>query len=426
MRLLSYLPGKPLATIHRHSVGLLADLGRRIGELTEALAGFDVPAAHRDFHWDLARAPELIADCLPLITDPGLKDLIKKGIADFDRQAAPRLSGLRRSVIFNDANNYNVLVGEEGDLFCKEQQVVGIIDFGDMVFSYTIGDLAVAIAYAILDKSDPLDSAVRIAAAFHAVFPIEENEFAVLFDLVRLRLCLSACLAVYQRAQRPQDDYLTISQEAIRRTLPQLFLVQRRFAAAKFRHACGLPALPQAAAVCDWLRANRERMAAVTGMDLRSEPVLVFDLSIASPELAGDPDDPCEAELSRRLFGAMARAGVKIGIGRYNEARLLYTSSLFVGDDLFAENNRTVHLGMDLFMAAGSPVYAPLDGKVCAFARNQAPLDYGPVIILEHRTDAGDTFYTLFGHLSLDSLSGLQVGQVIKKGKGSVNRQRRC
>ena len=143
--------------------------------------------------------PELIAEYLPLITDSGLKDLIGKGIADFDRQTAPRLSSLRRSVIFNDANNYNVLVAEGSDLFSKEQRVVGIIDFGDMVFSYTIGDLAVAIAYAILDKPDPLDIAARIAAAFHAVFPIEEKEFDVLFDLVRLRLCLSACLAVYQQ-----------------------------------------------------------------------------------------------------------------------------------------------------------------------------------------------------------------------------------
>jgi 4-aminobutyrate aminotransferase-like enzyme/Ser/Thr protein kinase RdoA (MazF antagonist) len=417
VRLVSYLPGKPLASVKRHGAGLMTGLGRSVGELARALADFDVPGAHRDFHWDLAHAPELIAAYAPLVRDPRLKEVIEKGIADFNAHSGPLLPGLRRSVIFNDANNYNVLVGGGDDLFSKDQQVVGIIDFGDMVYSCTIGDLAVAIAYAVLDKSDPLRVAARITAGFHAVFPIEEGEFTVLFDLVRLRLCLSACLSVQQQSQRPQDEYLSISQEAIRRTLPHLFGIQRRFAEARLRHACGLPALPRAAAIIDWLQKNRKSMAAVAGHDLQSEPLLVFDLGIASPYLSGDPENNSEPELSQRLFAAMDRAGVKVGIGRYDEARLLYTSPLFVKGDLFAETNRTVHLGMDVFMAAGTPVHAPLDGELFAFARNGAPLDYGPVIILQHRTGAGDIFYTLYGHLSLDSLTGLEKGQAIRKGQ---------
>ncbi|HSQ35081.1 MAG TPA: aminotransferase class III-fold pyridoxal phosphate-dependent enzyme, partial [Candidatus Binatia bacterium] len=417
VRLLSYLPGRPLATVQRHGAGLMTDLGRRLGELSLAMAGFDVPGAHRDFHWDLAQAPGRIADLLPLINDPGLKELIAAVHDDFDRHAASLLPGLRRSVILNDANNYNVLVGGGDDPFSKDRQVVGIIDFGDMVYSATIAELAVAIAYAILDRPDPLDIAAQIAAGFHAVFPIAENEFTVLFDLVRLRLCLSACLAVYQQGQRPQDEYLSISQEAIKRTLPALFRIQRRFAAAKFRHACGLPALPQAAALRAWLFKNRGGMAPVAGIDLSREPLLVFDLGVASSELGGDPGRAGETGLSQRLFDAMARAGVQVGIGRYNEARLLYTSPLFVQGDPFAAADRTVHLGMDVFMAAGSSVCAPLDGEVFAFARNRAPLDYGPVIILRHRTDGNETFYTLYGHLSLDSLLGLQAGQTVKKGE---------
>ena len=212
-----------------------------MGEIDRALTDFDIPGAHRDFYWDLAQAPKLIAEYLPLIKDPLLKELIEKSSADFNRQVGPLLPGLRCSVIFNDANNYNVLVGGGDDLFSKDQQVVGIIDFGDMVYSYTIGDLAVAIAYAVLDKPDPLIVAAQIVAGFHAVFPIEEKEIAVLFDLVRLRLCLSACLAVYQQSQRPQDEYLSISQQSIRHTLPLLFRIQRRFAEARFRLACGLP-----------------------------------------------------------------------------------------------------------------------------------------------------------------------------------------
>lgn len=417
VRMLSYLPGKPLASVKRQGPGLMTDLGRRLGELSRALSDFDVPGAHRDFHWDLAQAPDRIPALLPLISDPGLKELIAAAGVDFERQAAPLLPGLRRSVIFNDANDYNVLVGGGDDPFSKDQQVVGIIDFGDMVHSYTIGDLAVAIAYAILDKNEPLDIAVSIAAGFHAVFPIEENEFAVLFDLVRLRLCLSACLAAWQLSQRPGDAYLAISQEAIRRSLPSLLRIPRRFATAKFCHACGLTAVPRVAALREWLRKNREHMAPVVGLDLGSEPLLVFDLGIASPVLTGDPGKTGEAAISQRLFSAMAEAGVKVGIGRYDEARLLYSSPLFVQGDPFAAADRTVHLGMDIFMAAGSAVHAPLDGEVFAFARNPVALDYGPVIILKHRTDDDEPFYSLYGHLSLDSLFGLHAGQAVKKGQ---------
>jgi 4-aminobutyrate aminotransferase-like enzyme/Ser/Thr protein kinase RdoA (MazF antagonist) len=416
-RLVTYLPGKPLASVKRQSAGLMTDLGRCLGEIDKAMFDFDTPGAHRDFHWDLAQAPKLIAEYLPLIKDPWLKELLANGSEDFNRYAGPLLSGLRCSVIFNDANNYNVLVGGGDDLFTKDQQVVGIIDFGDMVYSYTVGDLAVAIAYAVLDKPDPLTIAAQITAGFHAAFPLEEKEIVVLFDLVRLRLCLSACLAVYQQSQCPQEEYLAISQKSIRNTLPQLFQIQRRFAEARFRHACELPPLPRAAAIGDWLLKNRENMAAVVGHHLQTEPLLVFDLGIASPHLDGDPEKNHEPELSQRIFSAMDQAAVKIGIGRYNEARLLYTSPLFGKGALFAETKRTVHLGMDIFMPAGSPVYAPLDAEIFAFARNQAPLDYGPVIILQHQTGAGDTFYTLYGHLSPDSLAGLAKGQTITRGQ---------
>ncbi|MBN2398802.1 MAG: aminotransferase class III-fold pyridoxal phosphate-dependent enzyme [Candidatus Aminicenantes bacterium] len=417
VRLLSYLPGRPLATVKKHRAGLMVDLGRRLGEISRALADMDIPGFRRDFHWNLAQASELITEYLPLVKDPSLHDLLEKGLVDFIRHAGPLLPALRCSVIFNDANDHNILVGGAEDLLGRDPHVTGVIDFGDMVYSYTVGDLAVAIAYAVLDKPDPLSVAVQVVSGFHAVFPVEEKELAVLFDLVRLRLSLSVCLAVHQQQQRPEDEYLSISQDAIRRTLPRLFQINRRFATARFRVACGQAALQWAAGLYDWLRKNQPNMAPVMGRDLRSEPLLVFDLGIASPLMAGDPGQISETELGRRLFSAMDRAGVKIGIGRYNEARLLYTSPLFVKGDLFDENNRTVHLGMDVFMAAGAPVYAPLDGDIFAFSQNRAALDYGPVIILRHHTKHGDAFYTLYGHLSLDSLSGLQVGQAVKKGQ---------
>jgi 4-aminobutyrate aminotransferase-like enzyme len=106
---------------------------------------------------------------------------------------------------------------------------------------------------------------------------------------------------------------------------------------------------------------------------------------------------------------------VRVGIGRYDEPRLLYSSPLFAGDA--RAERRTIHLGMDVFADAGTPVFAPLAGTVHAFADNRAALDYGPVIILRHTTDDGTEFFTLYGHLSRESLGGLTVGKTIERGE---------
>ena len=83
----------------------------------------------------------------------------------------------------------------------------------------------------------------------------------------------------------------------------------------------------------------------------------------------------------------MKSAGATVGIGRYGEARLLYTTDKFeVKTDEMPER-RTIHLGVDLFMKSGTPVLAPLAGKVHSFSNNSAHLDYGPTVILEHEAD---------------------------------------
>jgi 4-aminobutyrate aminotransferase-like enzyme/Ser/Thr protein kinase RdoA (MazF antagonist) len=236
VRLFTYLPGVPLAEVHPHSPELLRDLGRKIGQLDRALATFDHAAVHRNFHWDLVSGLNVIHEYGALITDAGLRDLIYKFASNCERDLAPSLPRLGTSVIHNDANDYNILVGgSDGN-----QHVTGLIDFGDMVYSFTVGDLAVAIAYAILEKPHPLAAAAQLVEGYHAEYPLTEGEIDALFGLVCLRLCMSVCLAAQQQPQRPDDDYLSISQRAIRSTLPKLMALDARFAVAAFRDVCGL------------------------------------------------------------------------------------------------------------------------------------------------------------------------------------------
>jgi len=413
----THLPGVPLATVRRRTPALLEDFGRRIGALSQGLSDFDHPAIHRDFHWDLAKGRQVVGEHRSLIDDRSLGATIDVLIARFDRDVAPLLPTLRRSALHNDLNDYNVLVGGGDDLYSHGQSVVGIVDFGDMVHGYSIADLAIAAAYVSLESSDPVAAIAAMVLGSHAVFPLSDNELSALFGLVVLRLCTSACLAAHQRRQSPDNDYLDVSQQAIRRTLPVLAGVPFGLATAVFRDACGLEPVASSARVRDWLRANTDSLAPVLDVDLRSEPCAVLDLSVGSPLVSGDSLENMEPFLTRRIATVMQADGVRIAVGRYDEARLLNTAPYFATGPEPADEWRTIHIGLDLFADAGTAIHAPLDGTVHAFADNRTHQDYGPVVVLRHATDDGIAFFTLYGHLSRESLEGLSVGQPIARGQ---------
>ena len=414
VRLLTYLPGKPFARVKPHDTDLLTGLGRFFGNLDRILEDFDHPAAHRDFHWDLKNAAQVVNQYIGLIDDPIKCGLIKRLLERFQTQIEPQLQGLATSVIHNDANDYNVLVEPHGKW---QNRVSGVIDFGDMVFTYTLGEVAIACAYAMLSKADPLAAAASIVAGYHQYRPLTKRELAVLFDLICMRLCMSVCHAANQSRLEPDNEYLRISEKPIWVLLEKMQNIHPRLAQYVFRHACGMPAVTQSGKIIDWLKGHRDEFAAIVDEDLHHENQLLFDLSVGSkmPQNKGGSTDT--AALTDQLFRQMQEARVNVGIGRYSEARLLYTSEQFkVQTDEMLET-RTVHLGIDLYMRSNAPVYAPFEGRVHSFNNNTAPLDYGPAIILEHQIEDGERFYTLFGHLSLDSLKDLTVGMSVAKGQ---------
>jgi 4-aminobutyrate aminotransferase-like enzyme len=117
--------------------------------------------------------------------------------------------------------------------------VVGLIDFGDMVHSYTVGELAVAIAYVVLDKADPVATAARMVAGYAEEYPLTEDEIEALWGLVLMRLCMSACLAAHQHQQQPENEYLEISQSSITNSLPHLAAIDWRVTKEEFRRVSG-------------------------------------------------------------------------------------------------------------------------------------------------------------------------------------------
>ena len=408
VRVITALPGATLGSTTLHTTGLRRDIGRAVGRIDSALASFEHAAFHRDFHWDLANADRVVAEQLPLVHDSALRALIQRFATYHREQVVPLLQTFRRSVIHSDANDYNILVD------AAAQRVSGIIDFGDMVFSHTVNDVAIAMAYVALTAEDPLAAAAAVVAGYHETHPLTETELGALFSLMCVRLCVSACMAAKQRAARPDDDYLGISQGPIGTTLPRLAAIHPRVAHYTFRAACGLPPVPQAPRVVDWIRAHASTFAPLVGHDLRTTPVAPLDFSAGSKMISSDSDENTPADLDRRIQHELARHDATIGVGGYGEARLIYHWP----NEPTQGEPRTIHVGLDLSMAAGSPLFAPLDGIVHGFEDADHYHDYGPLIVLRHETDDRDplTFYTFYGHLSRDSLAGLEIGQSITQG----------
>jgi 4-aminobutyrate aminotransferase-like enzyme/Ser/Thr protein kinase RdoA (MazF antagonist) len=242
VRLFTWLPGVSMAEVGPASPALLQDLGARLAELDAALEGFDDPAVHRDFHWDLARAFDVIASSSGLVAGDAMRALVSDLAARILARDGERLARLRRTVVHNDPNDHNVLVSvpAASDLPSESgAHITGLVDFGDIVHSYAIADLAIAIAYAVLDTPDPLDAAVAVFRGYTGLRPVDDDEVASLFGLVLLRLCASVCIAARQHRQRPDDPYLTVSQASIARTLPRLAAIGLDEAEAAFRRVRG-------------------------------------------------------------------------------------------------------------------------------------------------------------------------------------------
>lgn len=138
-----------------------------------------------------------------------------------------------------------------------------------------------------------------------------------------------------------------------------------------------------------------------------------LDLTRANAELIGvNTSDPLE-------FGAFLQQhiqdqGAIAAIGGYAERRFIYEMS----PELYGEGDmaRCIHLGVDIWMPAGTEVRCPLAGVVHSVADNASLGDYGPTVILEHALDSV-IFYMLYGHLSRSSLQDMTEGRTLKKGE---------
>src|SRR5882672_8863699 len=283
--LLTFLDGTILAEVRPHSQELLGDLGRFLGEGDSALQSIGHPAASRELKWDSSRAG-WIREYIQEIGNSKRRGLVEKFLALYEAEVVPALPRLRRSVIYGDANDHNVLVG---DAWTQPRKITGMIDFGDMHYGITASEAAIAAAYGILGKEEPLAAATAIVAGYHGAFPLDEMEVSVLFALIGARLAVSVTNSAHRKTLKPDDAYVTVSEAPAWEALERLGKINPRFAHYMFRAACGLPVVPQNEKIKKWLKASAGSAAPILGVDLRTATSLVFDLSVGSTFLGADP-----------------------------------------------------------------------------------------------------------------------------------------
>ena len=404
---LMFCPGTLLADFTPHTDEVMRSFGRTMALFDVGLESFTHPAMRQGHRWDLTRAAAARSLVQHLAVDVARQ--VDAVLRRFENVTAKKLERLPHGVIHSDANNENVLVNitEDG---CGA--VDGLIDFGDITYQPIVCEVAIALAYAVMDKDDPLTVCARFLEAYNEIKPLSGGELAVLYDLIMTRLAVSIAIAAARRIEDSDDSYNGANKDPAIRALSLLGDHSPRVAECQFRQACSLPVIENAETATRYIQSNELKRSEVIRTDGGS---IVLDLSKNSDLLGSDP---CDLELERLaalIDGAIGNAGASFGFGRCAEPRALYNNENFADPDQ-ASGCRTVHLGIDVFCPADTPVYAPLDARVELLAHNNRELDYGPMLVLRHTTDAGEPFFTLYGHLSSSCLDALEVGQELTAG----------
>jgi 4-aminobutyrate aminotransferase-like enzyme/Ser/Thr protein kinase RdoA (MazF antagonist) len=198
VQVLTFLEGAHPETA-KLGASALGDWGRVTARLGRALRGFFHPAAGYRIQWDIRHTSSL-RDRLHLL-DPETRRLVEPVIDRFETGVAPRFDALRAQVIHNDMNPRNVLVD-------AEDRIVGITDFGDMTHTALVCDLAVALAEVLVGRDDGFDAATPMVAGYCEVTPLEDEEVALLADLVTSRAATDVVVTTWRRLHHRHAEEL--------------------------------------------------------------------------------------------------------------------------------------------------------------------------------------------------------------------------
>ncbi|MXO04916.1 aminotransferase class III-fold pyridoxal phosphate-dependent enzyme [Flavobacterium sp. HBTb2-11-1] len=234
IRILNFLDGTFWVEEKNKNSELHYNLGSFLGNMDAVLANFSHPAMHRHYTWDISRASEA-GDNLKYILNHERRRIAGYFLLQFDTEVLPQLHRLRHAYIHNDANDYNVLV--------KDNRISGLIDFGDMVYTALINNLAIACVYAMLDEENPLSVAATIVKGYHNSYALTEQELDLLYYLIAGRLCISVTQSAYNASLDSNNEHHFVTEKPAWDLLYKWIKINPIKAQDTFRKACGFEGL---------------------------------------------------------------------------------------------------------------------------------------------------------------------------------------
>ena len=204
IRILSYLEGTFLGEIKPKEIHLEA-IGSFIGNLNKQLRNYSNHCiAARKSPWDIQYL-SLNKKYLKYISDPGNRKIVFFFIQQFEEFVLPKLNELRKSIIHNDTNEWNILL--------KNKNKVCIIDFGDLAETQLVNEVAISMLYASYSNENPLQNASSILKSYDKVIELTDKEISLLYYLMAAKLCISVCNSAYSRKKDPSNKYALISEK---------------------------------------------------------------------------------------------------------------------------------------------------------------------------------------------------------------------
>jgi len=234
VRLSSYLEGRPLAGAPR-SVQQRRAIGTLLARLGRALRDFSHPGADHVLAWDIQHASSLreLVPSADITASAQRWDLVRGGLDRFERVVKPRMPELRAQVVHADFNPHNLLVDP-----ADPDIISGILDFGDMVRTPLVNDVAIAACYHA-GSEYPLADVADVVSAYHAVTPLLRREIELLYDLIVTRLCAAVAITEWRARRYPHNrDYILKNTSIAWTALERLSAVEPSAAAAILYQAC--------------------------------------------------------------------------------------------------------------------------------------------------------------------------------------------
>ena len=203
-RMLSFLPGSFLGD-QRPSKKLIFRLGSFLAKINLKLNSFESDAIRaRTYEWDLQNLL-LNKKYIPSISEIKTRRVVGYFFQQFEQLIVPELPSLRKAYIHSDFNEWNVMV--------REENAAGLIDFGDMVYSPLVNEVATALAYITYDKESFFEWATPFLEAYHEKNPLTAEEVSLLYYLIATKLCISICQSANARVLQPENKYASLSEK---------------------------------------------------------------------------------------------------------------------------------------------------------------------------------------------------------------------